>query len=159
MPQQNPDMARPGDSFIDQLVAPGAGVDHIAYATRQIDGTAEILGLLGFRKVIDKTPINKFGILASKLVNDRGDVIELVEPIPGEPSAVSGTLGTADCVLYHICHKVENFAATYLSLKAAGATTVTKPFESLIFSRHMSAHLYHPSLGLFEIFGLKEKPE
>lgn len=136
------------------LVSVKNGIDHVAYASRDTDKTAKMFAIFSFKIVIYKKKINKFNILVSKLKNDKGDVIEIVEPY-ASPNPVTSLLHKAECVVYHICYKVEDFYEIYNELMECGTVVISKPFESLLFDNYMVSHMYHPFLGLFEIFGKK----
>lgn len=137
---------------IEQLISESNGIDHVAYATKNTDKTIAIFKLLDYEVALLKKEINRFNIIVSKMTNYKGDVIEIVEPVR-KPNPVQNVLKNNDCAIYHICFKVKDFYTTRKQLLSLSAVTLTKPFESLIFDGYMVSHMYHPSIGVFEIFG------
>ncbi|MCG7540025.1 hypothetical protein EXT48_06390 [Pseudoalteromonas sp. CO348] len=141
---------------ISALIAEEFGVDHVAYATRNTDSTLKLFSLLGFETVIYKKEIVPLNIYATKMKNSKGDVLELVESLDiSKRSPIDEVLKNEDCCIYHICFRVNDFYKTHKEMKNKGALVLTKPFESYLFEGYMVSHMYHPSLGMFEIFGCK----
>ncbi len=139
------------------LVSPSAGVDHIAYATRCSRKTIELLVRLGFEVVIEMKRVERFNTFASKLRNQKGDVIEVLEPIdPSRRSPVDSALINFECAVCHVCYKVDDFDKAFEEFVGLDCVVLTQPFESYIFDGYMVSHLYHPHLGVFEIFGEKK---
>lgn len=129
------------------------GIDHVAYATRNTDNTIGFLATLGFDVKIYKVVIEKQNVYVSKVSNQKGDVIEIVEPI-GYPSAFDDILGERDAAVYHTCFMVDDFEEIVSKVKKAGAIAITRPFESILYEGYRVTHMYHPSFGMFEIFGI-----
>ncbi len=124
----------------------------MAYATRSTDQTAALFSVLGFSTVIHRRRLDKFNVFVSKMRNAKGDVVEIVEPTGDGRSPVDALLRSGKTAIYHVCHKVKNLAASQLELQTRGAVVITKPFENALFPGYQSAHLYHPWLGVFELF-------
>lgn len=136
------------------LISSADGIDHIAYATKNTERTSNVFSEFGFRRVIYKREITQFNIFATKLQNSAGDVIELIQPSDQTMySPVDTFLKNNDCTIYHVCYKVDDFYDVLKRLKSLGAVSATKPFDSYLFDGYISSHLYHPLVGLFEIFG------
>lgn len=140
-------------SISKQLMSNIDGIDHISYAVRNTDETIKLLEIVGFNTELYRKPVEELGIYASKLMNSKSEVIELVEPMGNKPSPVDEMVSREKAVLYHVCFKVNEFENTRKKLINDGAVTVTGPFESYLFDGYSVSHMYHPSLGLFEIFG------
>ena len=129
------------------------GVDHVAYATRNTDSTIGFLAALGFEVKIHRVVFERQNVYISKVSNQKGDVIEIVEPI-SYPSAFDDILGERDAVVYHTCFMVDDFEESVSEVKKAGAIAITRPFESILYEGYRVTHMYHPSFGMFEIFGV-----
>jgi aminocarboxycyclopropane-forming enzyme len=133
------------------------GYDHVAYATRDTDATVKLLEVLGFAVKIHRQELDKFNVYVTKMMLNGGAVAEIVEP-RGERSAVSKVLADKESSVYHACFKTNDFHAALDKLKKFGAVTITKPMRIPypVTEEHrtfLDVHLYHPSLGLFEITG------
>jgi aminocarboxycyclopropane-forming enzyme len=135
------------------------GYDHVAYATRDTDATVKVLEQLGFSLKIYKEELKRFNVYVTKLVSGDAaqNVAEVVEPISA-PSAVSNLVGDRDSMLYHACFRTNDLRRAQERLKHIGAVVVTKPMRIPypVTEKHksfMTSHMYHPSLGLFEITG------
>jgi len=131
--------------------------DHVAYATTDTDATVKILSTLGFTLKIYKQEIDSFNVFITKMVSSQRDVVEIVEP-RGASSVVSRLLARTPATIYHACFRTDDFRAASESLKQAGVLTITKPMRIPypITEAHRSywtSHVYHPSVGLFEITG------
>jgi aminocarboxycyclopropane-forming enzyme len=136
-----------------------AGLDHIAYATRDADATTRILAALGFEVAIHRQPVDRFGVAVTKTIAvDHADsVVELVEP-RGPRSAVHALVQRHPCALYHACFRTDDLERTRARLLAAGAITISAPapLEVAVTPAHRAfalAHMFHPDLGVFEITG------
>lgn len=134
------------------------GCDHIAYATRDTDATIRLLEMLGFRTVIYKQPLERFGVSISKLMSSRGDIVEVVEPL-SQGSSVSRLLAQSSATIYHAAFRTDAFGLTREALLAAGALSVSSPTTipypaTPLHSTFQANHMYHPHLGLFEITGI-----
>lgn len=135
------------------------GCDHVAYATRNTDATISLLRTLGFSPVIYKRPLERFGVLVSKLGSLRGDLVEVVEPI-SDRSSVSRLLRTQSATLYHAAFRTPYFNTTRSDLLGIGALSISRPavipypaFE--IHRNFRASHMFHEYLGLFEITGVE----
>ncbi|WP_338871368.1 VOC family protein [Myxococcus stipitatus] len=133
------------------------GYDHIAYATRDTDASVKLFEALGFTVKIYKQEIDKFNVFVTKLVSQDHHVAELVES-RGGPSVVTELLGDKETAVYHVCFKTNDFQRAREKLKGTGAVTVTRPMRipyplTPEHERFWASHMYHPSLGLFEITG------
>lgn len=133
------------------------GYDHVAYATRDTDATVKILEALGFTVKIYKEQIEKFNVYVTKMVSKAGTVAEIVESV-SFPSVVSELLGDRNAIVYHACFKTDDFYKAQEKMKRSGAVTVTKPMTipypiTEEHKSYLASHMYHPSLGLFEITG------
>jgi aminocarboxycyclopropane-forming enzyme len=133
------------------------GYDHVAYATKDTDATVKILSALGFTVKIYKQEIDKFNVFITKMVSSGHDIVEIVEPRAAS-SVVTRLLGENQAAIYHACFKTHDFHGAQDRLKEAGAVTITRPMRIPypVTDEHKSfwaSHMYHPSLGLFEITG------
>ena len=133
------------------------GYDHIAYATRDTDASIKLLEALGFEVKVHRQVIERFNVYMTKMVLNGGPVAELIEPC-GERSAVSRVVADKQASVYHACYRTRDFAAAFDKLKQLGAVAITKPMRIAypLTEEHktfLDVHLYHPSLGLFEITG------
>jgi len=133
------------------------GYDHVAYASRDTDATVKLLEVLGFDVKIYKKDLDKFNVHVTKMTLPSGPVAEIVEP-RGERSAVSKVLEGRDASVYHACFRTTDFHSALEKLKKLGVVIITKPMRIPypITDEHRSfldVHLYHPSIGLFEITG------
>ncbi|WP_455922363.1 VOC family protein [Pseudomonas putida] len=144
---------------LSPLISSVEGVDHIAYATRDAKKTAKVFQVLGYEIIIDGQLVKSLNIFATKLQNSKGDVIELVEPTGMARSPVDGLLLDKECCLYHVCHRVMDFDISLERLRAAGALLVTQPFESHLFNGYRHVHVYHPMVGVLELFSTMKKGE
>jgi len=132
-------------------------LDHIAYATKNSDKTAELLTMLGFKILVYKEVVEKFNSYVTKLASESGDVIELVEPM-NSTSAVAKLLQDKEASVYHVAFTVPSLADAQRSLKQLGAVTLSKPFVNPYPVRPVSdgtltTHMYHPYIGIFELTG------
>lgn len=144
---------------LSPLISRVEGIDHIAYATRDAKKTAEVFRELGYEIIIDGRLVEPLNIFATKLQNQNGDVIELVEPTGMARSPVDGLLLDKECCLYHVCHRVMDFDKSLERLKAAGALLIAKPFDSHLFAGYRHVHVYHPMVGVLELFSTTEEGE
>lgn len=136
------------------LISKVSGVDHIAFASIDTDRTIEMLSLLGFETVIYKKPVERFNILATKVINNKNDVAEIVEVLDRtKRSPIDNFIKDNQSQVYHVCYKVDDFDEAYRALLNVGTLVVTKPFESYLFDGYRVSHMYNDSIGLFEIFG------
>lgn len=147
-----------GDELMDGPKLFG-GFDHVAYATRDTDGTVRVLGELGFEVKIYKEELKKFNVYVTKLVSTENprDVAEVVEPLEGN-SVVSRLLADKEAAVYHTCFRTRDFYKAQAALKRAGAVTISRAMEIPypVTEEHktfLASHMYHPQLGLFEITG------
>jgi|GEM_PF-823076 len=144
---------------LSPLISRVEGIDHIAYATRDAKKTAGVFRGLGYEIIIDGQLVESLNIFATKLQNPNGDVIELVEPTGIARSPVDGLLLNKECCLYHVCHRVMDFDKSLERLKSAGALLISQPFESHLFNGYRHVHVYHPMVGVLELFSTLEKGE
>jgi methylmalonyl-CoA/ethylmalonyl-CoA epimerase len=133
------------------------GYDHIAYATRNTDGTVALLEALGFSVGIHQQPLDKFKVRITKMVSPAGEVAEIVEPT-SPSSVVSGFLAERGATVYHTCFRVTDFHEAFRRVKQAGAVVITRPMRipypiTEAHKTFLACHLYHEHLGLFEITG------
>ena len=133
------------------------GYDHVAYATRDTDATVKILEELGFTVEIYKKKIEKFNVYITKMISNAEHVAEIVEPISSS-SVVSELLGNRKTTVYHTCFKTNDFYKSYEKIKKSGTVTITKPMKipypvTEEHKSYLTSHMYHTSLGLFEITG------
>ncbi len=156
-PLISPDASDYQERITGILIHKLSGVDHIAFASTDSDKTIALLRLLGFETVIYKKHVERFNIIATKVINDKKDVAEIVEVYDrSKRSPIDSFLKDGQSNIYHVCYKVEDFEQTYHTLIEMGAMAVTKPFESYLFDGYMVSHMHHDSIGLFEIFGRKK---
>ncbi|BAI73715.1 coronamic acid synthetase (plasmid) [Azospirillum sp. B510] len=132
-------------------------IDHVAYATRDAARAAAFYEALGFEKIVDAQPIEAFGVHITKLRSPVGEIVELVEPFR-DNSVVSRLLLDVEACLYHVAFRVDDMTLAGQALRAQGALTITEPMDipypATPAHRTMKAsHMYHPSIGLFEITG------
>src|SRR3954447_2529313 len=104
------------------------GFDHVAYATRDTDGTVTLLEQLGFTLKIYKREIEKFNVYITKMISSNNHVAEIVEPI-SSPSVVSAILGGQEATVYHTCFRTNDFTKARERMKNMGAVTITKPMQ------------------------------
>jgi len=155
-PMIDPDADDYQEQICEVLINKLSGVDHIAYASTDTDKTIELLSLLGFEAVIYKKRVERFNILATKMINKKNDVSEIVEVYDrSKRSPIDSFISDNQSRVYHVCYKVDDFEGAYRSLLELDTLVVTKPFESYLFDDYMVSHLYNESIGLFEIFGKK----
>ncbi|QIH11022.1 MULTISPECIES: VOC family protein [unclassified Pseudomonas] len=133
------------------------GIDHIAYATRSTQKTAAFFTALGFEVLFHRQPIDKFGVLITKLRSPTGEIVEVVEPFRPD-SVVSRLLVNVEACIYHAAFRVDDLAATQASLAGIGGVTVTNvmtiPYPATEEHRSLTtSHMFHPAVGLFEITG------
>jgi len=67
-------------------------------------------------------------------------------------------LADREASIYHACFRTTDFHTALAKLKKLGAVAITKPMRIPypVTEEHktfLDVHLYHPSLGLFEITG------
>ncbi|WP_314388488.1 VOC family protein [Pseudomonas brenneri] len=132
-------------------------IDHIAYATRSTQKTAAFFTALGFEVLFHRQPIEKFGVLITKLRSPAGEIVEVVEPSRPD-SVVSRLLVNVEACLYHAACRVNDLQASQVSLAGLGAVTVTTamsiPYPATAQHQALAtSHMFHPGVGLFEITG------
>ncbi|MDH1624075.1 VOC family protein [Stutzerimonas stutzeri] len=132
-------------------------IDHIAYATRSTEKTLAFFTALGFEVLFHRQPIEKFGVLITKLRSPAGEIIEVVEPFRPN-SVVSRLLQDVEACLYHAAFRVGDLPTAQATLAGIGGVTVTTamtiPYPAT--AQHLSlttSHMFHPAVGLFEITG------
>ena len=131
------------------------GYDHVAYATHDTNAAVKLLEALGFSVKVYRRELDRFNVVVTKLTLPGGAVAELVEP-RGERSAVGQVLAAHGASVYHACLRTTDFHAAYDRVRQLGAVAITKPMRIPypVTPEHetfLDVHLYHPSLGLFEI--------
>ncbi|AVB17590.1 coronamic acid synthetase [Pseudomonas syringae pv. tomato] len=132
-------------------------IDHIAYATRSTEKTSAFFTALGFEVLFHKQPIEKFGVLITKLRSPAGEIVEVVEPFRPD-SVVSRLLVNVEACIYHAAFRVRDIQTTQTSLASIGGVSVTKPmtipYPATEEHRSLTtSHMFHPAVGLFEITG------
>ncbi|OUS01163.1 hypothetical protein A9Q81_09900 [Gammaproteobacteria bacterium 42_54_T18] len=154
VPMVDPDADDYQERIADILINKVSGVDHIAFASTDTDCTIEVLSLLGFETAIYKKTVERFNILATKMINVKSDVIEIVEVLDrSKRSPIDNFIKDNQSQVYHVCYKVDDFDKAYRALVALETLVVTKPFESYLFDGYRVSHMHNESIGLFEIFG------
>lgn len=131
-------------------------LNHLGYATRDIEGSIDAFLKLGFTKVHEEikhhVPKNMY-ILRVKL-NDL--IVELMQPAdPSKPSFLSGApldTTTEPFVLHHLCYDVDDIHKTFADLMATGDYTVTEAITSGVFQKNLIGFLRHKQIGLIEFF-------
>ncbi|MBB4132028.1 coronamic acid synthetase CmaC [Xanthomonas sp. 3075] len=132
-------------------------IDHIAYATRSTEKTSAFFAALGFEVLFHKQPIEKFGVLITKLHSPVGEIVEVVEPFRPD-SVVSRLLVNVEACIYHAAFRVSDIQTVQTSLARIGGVTVTAPmtipYPATEEHRSLTtSHMFHPAVGLFEITG------
>jgi len=128
--------------------------DHLAYLVRDTAQSVEALmpffpevSLLRQRHELQGAYITSIA------TGDGRMTIELVEPF-AENKLLADRLDREKqrCLPYHICFRVDDFAAEYQRMREHGWLTLTRPFAGLGFATQ-AAHLYKPAAGIVEIVG------
>lgn len=132
-------------------------IDHIAYATRSTEKSADFFKVLGFEVLFDKQPIDKFGVFITKLRSPAGEIVEVVEPFRPN-SVVSRLLIDVEACIYHVAFRVGDIQASQANIVSVGGVTITTPMPIPYpaTQEHCSlttSHMFHPGVGLFEITG------
>ena len=126
---------------------------HIAYATRDTDGSIEkfkkIYPNIEVYKIYEETQNVYFTYISSDFINHK---IELVEPSSG-PNPVENYLTDAESVLYHSCYSVNNFEKGYNFFRMQGYIPVLKPFRPSFQKGILVCHFYSKYTSLVEIIG------
>lgn len=130
-------------------------IDHIGYAVRDINKTAQYYIDAGWilSEVFDEE------VQQSKiafLTKEGFTKIELVAPlIEGSPSPVDTILQKIGCSTYHVCYVVEDIEQAVEDLFDEGFKPLFEPVESIAMEGHQICYLYHLHVGLIEIVSTK----
>lgn len=134
-------------------------IDHIAYATRSTQKTAAFFTALGFEVLFHRQPIEKFGVLITKLRSPAGEIVEVVEPSRPD-SVVSRLLVNVEACLYHAACRVNDLQASQVSPRGARRSDSDHRHVDTL-SRHSAAsgigHFAYvpPGRGLIRDHGLR----
>lgn len=127
------------------------GINHIGYAVRDINKTAQYYLNAGWTlsEVFDEE-VQQAKI--AFLTKEGFTKIELVAPIKeGVPSPVDTILQKIGCSTYHICYDVEDIEQSVEDLFDEGFKPLFDPVESVAMEGHKICYLYHLHVGLIEL--------
>ena len=130
-------------------------MNHLGYATNNIEETISAFLRLGFIKVhpeIKHHVPKNMRIMRVKL----GDlIIELMAPADAsKPSFVGEKLKTTTepFVLHHLCYDVDDIHKTVDDLMATGEYGIHEPITDGVFQKNQICFLRHRQIGLIEFF-------
>ena len=130
-------------------------MNHLAYATRNLEETINAFLKLGYTKVHEDVkhhvPKNMY-VQRVKL----GDlIVEIMATADtSKPSFVSEALEatTEPFVLHHLCYDVDDIHKTVDDLMATGEYTTYEAITSGVFQKNQICFLRHKQIGLIEFF-------
>lgn len=130
-------------------------LNHIGYATRNLQETVSTFLKLGYTKVHEDV---KHHVLKNMFVQRvrLGDlIVEVMEPAdPSRPSFLSEILEstTEPSVLHHFCYDVDDIHKTVDELLATGEFTIHEAITDGVFQKNKICFLRHKQIGLVEFF-------
>ncbi|ACS83926.1 VOC family protein [Musicola paradisiaca] len=125
---------------------------HLGYIVKNSDATIAAMAHFFPQILVYRKKIAAQQIFVSFMNTAHGDMqIELVEPLP-ENRLLNGMLEKAhkECLPYHICFEVNDFAEKYQQLIHGGWLALTRPFHAYP-DGPLASHLYKPEAGIMEI--------
>lgn len=129
--------------------------DHIGYAVRDINKTAEYYTNVGWTlsEIFDEeVQHTKIAFLRRPGFPD----IELVSPLrEGEPSPLDNILQKIGCSTYHICYVVDDIEEAVEDLFDEGFKPLFEPVESVAMENRKICYLFHLHVGLIEVVSAK----
>ena len=132
-------------------------LNHIAYAVKSTDVSIEAFKTLYPMISTYKIPIKDKNIMTTTLISENGThMIELIEG-NGTPNPVENMLKKRHSVFYHTCYEVSDFKRGIELFKDKGFRAMTQPFltelEDEEYHCKWATHMYHPKLGMIELYG------
>ena len=125
-------------------------VHHVGYAVRSIEKSAPAFMELGYQVCSEVTEDTIRGIKIQFLKNDKGFVIELVEPAQvGSP--VDGILKRNGEGPYHICYIVDDINAAICELQDKRYKIFLDKDVAPAIENKNVAFLYHNRMGIIEL--------
>lgn len=113
----------PGETTADAGSPIDARVDHVGIAVNSIEDAEPLLELLGAEKLIHE-PDHEQGFTWAYYELGGASRLELIEPIGGEESFLTGYLDRKGPGLHHVTIEVADIEVAVETLQAAGVTVV-----------------------------------
>ena len=130
-------------------------MNHLGYATRNLDETINAFLKLGYAKVHENIKHHVPKNMYVQRVQLGDLIVELMATADtSKRSFVSETLDatTEPFVLAHICYDVEDIHKTVDDLMATGEYTIHEAITSGVFQKNQICFLKHKQIGLIEFF-------
>jgi methylmalonyl-CoA/ethylmalonyl-CoA epimerase len=122
---------------------------HIGVATENIELTANIYELLGYKKgELINDPLQKVKLCFLKKIGF--PMVELVSPAD-ITSPVNTILKKNGTIPYHTCYEVFDLEDKIIYLKKNKFILVVKPIAAVAFGNRRVCFLYHKGIGLIEL--------
>ena len=130
-------------------------MNHLGYATRNLEETIHAFLKLGYTKVHEDIKHHVPKNMYVQRVKLGELIVELMATADtSKPSFVSEALEatTEPFVLHHLCYNVDNIHRTVDDLMATGEYTIHEAITSGVFQKNQICFLRHKQIGLIEFF-------
>jgi hypothetical protein len=130
-------------------------MNHLGYATRNLEETIHAFLKLGYTKVHEDIKHHVPKNMYVQRVKLGELIVELMATADtSKPSFVSEALEatTEPFVLHHLCYDVDNIHRTVDDLMATGEYTIHEAITSGVFQKNQICFLRHKQIGLIEFF-------
>jgi hypothetical protein len=130
-------------------------MNHLAYATRNLEETISAFLKLGYTRVHEDIKHHEPKNMYVQRVKLGDLIVELMATADtSKPSFVSEALEatTEPFVLHHLCYDVDDIHKTVDDLMATGEYTIHEAITSGVFQKNQICFLRHKQIGLIEFF-------
>lgn len=127
-----------------------SSINHIGYAVRSIEATAELYNKAGW--TLSKIYEEKIQNTKIAFLTKAGfPMIELVSSLDESKSPIDIYLKSNGVCPYHICYEVANIEQALEDLYEEGFKPLFLPVESIAMDNHKICYLFHIDVGLIEL--------
>lgn len=135
-------------------------LNHLGYATRNLEEAVDAFLKLGYTKVHEDIKHHLPKNMYVQRVRLEELIVEIMQPADfSRPSFVGEILEatTEPFVLHHLCYDVDDIHKTVNDLVATGEFTVHEAITDGVFQKNKICFLRHAQIGLIEFFEWPEE--
>jgi methylmalonyl-CoA/ethylmalonyl-CoA epimerase len=124
-------------------------LDHVGYLTNDINATAKIFGVLGYKQQeIIEFEAQKCSVCF--LTKEHETKIELVRPYE-ENKSLMRILKKIGVAPYHVCYEVDDIEATLSQQEFSGFVPLSAPVEAPAYAGRKICYVWNSEIGFIEL--------